>query len=117
MNRLLIKITAGAMAIAVALAGYNLSKKYELNEKFISEVRSTNHTLVNDSSDNHLINLASNVCISLSLGADPKDLIFQLSGAEDYSQETLVIYGAIIVKYSVQVFCPEYTQQIEDWVL
>jgi hypothetical protein len=104
--------------MVIVFTSISLASTSKLNsdDKFLKEVRKINHSLIEDKSDSELIDMAHQTCIFLNSGVSAKDIIFEISGAKGFLQEALVIYGAIIVKYSIEVFCPEYSEQIKDWV-
>jgi hypothetical protein len=113
------KYIYAALAVLIALPMILVSYGLEDNlteDSYIQKVRSYNHTLITERSDEELIRLAYISCTAFSNGIDAKGardaVIFNVKGRK----ENVNVYGAIIVVIAVDTFCPEYKKQTEDWI-
>ena len=94
---------------------YSFEEKLAKN-KYIQELRETNHKTIELQNDEKLLSLSEFVCGILDSGQSADDAIFAVVFDQQKRNDSTFIYGAIIVKASVEHFCPEYTYQIEAWV-
>jgi hypothetical protein len=67
-------------------------------------------------SDEKLLAMSNFVCDILEGGQSADDAIFAVVFDQKKRNDSTFIYGAIVVKESVEHFCPIYRFQTEAWV-
>lgn len=113
------KVIGAALAIAIALPAIIFSFNLETNlteESYLNKIRSYQHSVIETKSDETLVTYAYETCAMLDSGKSVDDAREYIMGDMDHNKNEVVIYGAIVVKLSVDTFCPEYTDQTEAWV-
>lgn len=87
-----------------------------LEKTYLSNLRSYNHEIIQTKTDKELLSLAYKTCQSLSDGLNADQALLDVFELENVKSDTTFIYAAIIVSDSVAVFCPQFQDQIDDWV-
>ena len=105
--------------LALAIPLVLLTSKVEdsvLEKTYLSNLHSYNHEIIETKTDKELLDLAYMTCKSLSEGWNSEQALLDVFSLEDVKTDSTFIYAAIIVSDSVKVFCPQFQDQIEEWV-
>jgi hypothetical protein len=112
------KVIGVALAIAIALPAIFFSFNLETNlteESYLNKIRSYSHSVIETKADETLITYAYETCAMLDSGKNVDDAREYIMG-DLKKTDAVIIYGAIVVKLSVDIFCPQYKDQTEAWV-
>lgn len=83
---------------------------------YIQELREINHEIIEQQNDEKLLGLSGFVCDLLDSGQSADDAIYAVVFDQEQRNDATFIYGAIVVKASVEHFCPQYIYQTNAWV-
>jgi hypothetical protein len=119
MSKINFKKVVGAivlLALALPMTIFSFNLEENLTEQFyIEKIRSYNHSVIETKADDTLITYAYETCAMLDSGKNVDDVRKYIMG-DLKKTDAVLIYGAIVVKLSVDIFCPQYTDQTEAWV-
>lgn len=105
-----------AISMTVIINGVVSYEDKQNKQAYIEELRSINHEIIELQSDKKLITLSQFVCGILDEGQSADDAIFGVLFDQKKRDDVAYIYAAIVVKESIEYFCPIYRFQTEAWV-
>lgn len=115
MKNLFIKIAIVITAISVISAVYSYEDGL-VEQNYLNSIKELNHSIASKQSDKKLLLMPDFVCGILREGQTADDAVYAVVFDQKKRNDETFIYGAIVVKYSVEYFCPEFQYQVDSWV-